>query len=52
MRYDASSKAHLEMRNTINLDPRIVRTAHVKVGNNKLETMAKYGAIKWDIRDA
>lgn len=51
MRYDASSKAHMNMRSTINLDPRVIRTAHVKVGNGKLETLAKYGAIKWDVRE-
>lgn len=51
MRYDASAKTHQNMRSTINLDPRVVRTAHVKLGDGKLESSAKFGAIKWDAKD-
>ncbi|KAL2877551.1 hypothetical protein SGCOL_007076 [Colletotrichum sp. CLE4] len=48
MRYDASSATHTDMRTTINLDPRVILTAHVKLGNGKLETMARFGDVKWD----
>ncbi|TDZ18959.1 37S ribosomal protein MRP17 [Colletotrichum sidae] len=48
MRYDASSKTHADMRSTINLDPRVIRTAHVKLGDGKLESTARFGEIKWD----
>ncbi|CRK16275.1 hypothetical protein BN1708_011712, partial [Verticillium longisporum] len=51
MRYDASARAHQTMRSTISLDPRVIRSAHVKVGDGKLSSMARFGAIKWDVRD-
>lgn len=51
MRYDASKGAHHDMRTTINLDPRVVRTGHVKLGDGKLETSAKFGNINWDQRE-
>ncbi|EGY19401.1 37S ribosomal protein Mrp17 [Verticillium dahliae VdLs.17] len=51
MRYDASARAHQTMRSTISLDPRVIRSAHVKVGDGKLGSMARFGAIKWDVRD-
>ncbi|KAL2752342.1 hypothetical protein ACRALDRAFT_1072313 [Sodiomyces alcalophilus JCM 7366] len=50
MRYDASGAAHQTMRSTINLDPRVIRTSHVKLGDGKLENMAKFGNISWDLR--
>ncbi|KAJ5010379.1 phytoene synthetase/ ribosomal protein S6 [Colletotrichum sp. SAR 10_99] len=50
MRYDASSATHSDMRNTINLDPRVIRTAHVKLGDGKLQTAARFGDVKWDGR--
>ncbi|KAF6807665.1 37s ribosomal protein mrp17 [Colletotrichum sojae] len=48
MRYDASTDTHVTMRETINLDPRVLRTAHVKLGDDKLHSAARFGAVKWD----
>lgn len=48
MRYDASSDAHNGVRSTMRLDPRVIRSAHVKVGDGKLAGMAKLGGVKWD----
>ena len=48
MRYDASVDAHFGVRNTMKLDPRVIRAAHVKVGDGKLLGMAKFGNVKWD----
>lgn len=48
MRYDASVDAHEGVRNTMRLDPRVIRSAHVKLGDGKLKTMASFGNVKWD----
>lgn len=48
MRYDASADAHSGVRNTMKLDPRVIRAAHVKLGNGTLANMAKFGGVKWD----
>lgn len=48
MRYDASAEAHASVRNTMRLDPRVIRAAHVKVSDQKLKGMAGFGPVKWD----
>lgn len=48
IRYDASAKTHEDVRQTMRFDPRVIRAAHVKLGNGKLETMARFGAPSWD----
>ncbi|KAH7307998.1 Squalene/phytoene synthase-domain-containing protein [Stachybotrys elegans] len=48
MRYDASTKIHDEIRSTLKLEPRMIRSAHVKLGDGKLETVARIGAPKWN----
>lgn len=48
MRYDASTDAHSGVRNTMKLDPRVIRAAHVKLGDGTLGSMAKFGGAKWD----
>jgi ribosomal protein S6 len=48
MRYDASVGTHDEVRSNLRLDPRIIRSAHVKLGDGKLETTARFGDVKWD----
>ncbi|KAG5970490.1 hypothetical protein E4U30_002191 [Claviceps sp. LM220 group G6] len=47
MRYDTSAKIHQELRATLKLEPRMIRTAHVKLGDGKLETLAKIGPPSW-----
>ncbi len=47
MRYDAGIQAHKTVRDTLAVDPRIIRTAGVKLGDGKLETMTRFGQIPW-----
>lgn len=47
MRYDASAKVHQDLRNTLRLEPRMIRAAHVKLGDGKLETLSRFGPPKW-----
>ncbi|CAH0036551.1 unnamed protein product [Clonostachys solani] len=47
MRYDASTKVHQDVRSTLRLEPRMIRSAHVKLGDGKLETLARFGSPKW-----
>ncbi|KAI9159022.1 NADH dehydrogenase-like protein [Paramyrothecium foliicola] len=50
MRYDSSTKVHETLRSTLSLEPRMIRAAHVKLGDGKLETMARIGGPKWSSR--
>ncbi|KAK0388366.1 hypothetical protein NLU13_4611 [Sarocladium strictum] len=47
MRYDASAKIHETVRSTLRLEPRMIRAGHVKLGDGRLSTTAKFGAPKW-----
>ncbi|KAH7140829.1 Squalene/phytoene synthase-domain-containing protein [Dactylonectria macrodidyma] len=47
MRYDSSTQVHTDIRNTLRLEPRMIRSAHVKLGDGKLETIARFGPPKW-----
>lgn len=47
MRYDSSTKTQEDVRNTMRLDPRVIRSTSVKLGDNKLETMSRFGQINW-----
>ncbi|KAL6399211.1 phytoene synthetase/ ribosomal protein S6 [Ilyonectria robusta] len=47
MRYDSSTKVHTDIRNTLRLEPRMIRSAHVKLGDGKLDTLARFGPPKW-----
>lgn len=47
MRYDAAIKTHEQVRHTLAVDPRIIRTAGVKLGDGKLETLSKFGKVPW-----
>lgn len=47
MRYDASTKVHQDVRSTLRFEPRMIRSAHVKLGDGKLETIARFGPPKW-----
>ncbi|KAK3313338.1 ribosomal protein S6 [Apodospora peruviana] len=47
MRYDAGIKTHEEVRRTLDVEPRMIRSASVKLGDGKLETMTKLTSIPW-----
>ncbi|KAK7728365.1 mitochondrial ribosomal small subunit component [Diaporthe eres] len=47
MRYDASAAAQGIVRRTINLDPRVIRSTSVKLGDGKLESLSRFGQISW-----
>ncbi|CAK7266443.1 hypothetical protein SEPCBS57363_002090 [Sporothrix epigloea] len=50
LRFDGSIQTHDAVRNTLKLDPRMIRTAFVRLGgphNTKLEQTARFGEIMW-----
>ncbi|KAM3443762.1 hypothetical protein NHJ13734_001764 [Beauveria thailandica] len=47
VRYDASAKLHNEVRDFMRLEPRMIRAAHVKLGDGKLETLSRFGPPNW-----
>ncbi|KOS20999.1 37S ribosomal protein MRP17 [Escovopsis weberi] len=50
MRYDASAQVHSDVRTTLRFEPRMIRTGHVKLGDGKLETIARFGGPKWKMQ--
>lgn len=54
LRYDAGVATQEQVRATLALDPRVIRSASVRLGDGKggggggLETLSKFGQIKWD----
>jgi len=52
MRYDASSKIQSDVRNTLALDPRMIKFSTVKLGDGTLESLSRIsGKIPWDTRE-
>jgi ribosomal protein S6 len=47
MRYDASAAVHADLRSNLRLEPRMIRSAHVKLGDGKLGSLARFGPPKW-----
>lgn len=48
MRFDGSATAQNAVRTTLALDPRMIRTAFVRLGDDrKLENTARFGEILW-----
>lgn len=47
MRYDAGMKTQEEVRDIMRLDPRVIRSTSVKLGDGKLETLSKFGQVNW-----
>lgn len=47
LRYDAASKTQEQVRNTLALDPRVVRSTSVKLGDGKLSSLSKFGTVEW-----
>ena len=52
MRYDASSKTQDKVRQTLSLDPRMVKFSSVKLGDGTLESISKIeGTVPWNNMD-
>jgi small subunit ribosomal protein S6 len=47
LRYDAGIRTHHDVSRTLAVDPRVIRAGVVKLGNGKLETLSKFGAVDW-----
>ncbi|KAK4131516.1 hypothetical protein BT67DRAFT_444578 [Trichocladium antarcticum] len=47
LRYDAGIGAHNAVSKTLAMDPRVIRAGAVKLGNGKLETLSRFGAVDW-----
>jgi small subunit ribosomal protein S6 len=47
MRYDAGIRTHQDVTKTLRVDPRVIRAGGVKLGDGKLETLSKFGAVQW-----
>lgn len=48
LRYDAAVSTHRMVTKTMRFDPRVIRAGGVKLGDGKLETLSKFGKVKWD----
>ena len=47
LRYDSGIRTHQDVTSTLRVDPRVIRAGGVKLGDGKLETLSKFGKIKW-----
>lgn len=47
MRFDSSTKTQREVMDSVRLDVRVIRSTSVKLGDNKLSTMSRFGQIDW-----
>ncbi|KAK4098936.1 hypothetical protein N658DRAFT_430957 [Parathielavia hyrcaniae] len=47
LRYDAGIATHQDVTKTLRVDPRVIRAGGVKLGDGKLETLSKFGAVQW-----
>ncbi len=48
LRYDAPAPAHAELRANLAIDPRMLRAAHVRLGDGTLASVASFADVKWD----
>ncbi len=48
MRFDAAAEVQAAVKSTLALDPRVVRSTSVKLGDGKLENTSKFGDILWE----
>jgi small subunit ribosomal protein S6 len=51
MRYDASVATQEQVRTTLGLDPRVVRSTSVRLGDGKLGKLARFGGIEWSRKE-
>ncbi|KAL8316421.1 hypothetical protein RB597_000358 [Gaeumannomyces tritici] len=47
LRYDSGVDAQRSLREALRLDPRVIRSSTVKLGDGKLESLSKLGKIRW-----
>ncbi|PFH62278.1 hypothetical protein XA68_14273 [Ophiocordyceps unilateralis] len=47
MRYDSSVHVHQEVREILRSEPRMLRAVHVKLGDNTLQLLSRFGPPKW-----
>lgn len=47
MRYDASTQTQRDVMKAVMLDVRVIRSTSVKLGDNKLSTLSRFGKIDW-----
>lgn len=47
MRFDAGVRTQDEISRNLRLDPRMIRTSSVKLGDGRLETLSKFGKVPW-----
>ncbi|EAQ88696.1 hypothetical protein CHGG_05315 [Chaetomium globosum CBS 148.51] len=47
LRYDAGVATHQDVARTLRVDPRVIRSGGVKLGDGKLETLSRFGAVEW-----
>lgn len=47
MRYDTSTQTQRDVMQSLRLDQRVIRSTSVKLGDNKLSTMSRFGQIDW-----
>ncbi|KAK0623947.1 ribosomal protein S6 [Immersiella caudata] len=47
MRYDSGIKTHQEVKETLAVDPRIIRAGGVKLGDGTLMNTIRFGEIPW-----
>lgn len=48
MRYDTSTQTQRDVMQSLRLDQRVIRSTSVKLGDNKLSTMSRFGQIDWN----
>ena len=48
MRFDAATNVQLAVKTTLELDPRVIRSASVKLGDGKIESTSRFGEILWE----
>ncbi len=48
MRVDASPETQAAVRATLNLDPRVIRSSCVRLGDGKLASTSRFGEILWE----
>ena len=47
IRYDSGIRTHQDLMQTLRIDPRVIRSGGVKLGDGKLESLSKFGEVQW-----
>ena len=48
LRFDAAADVQRAVKSTLQLDPRVIRSASVRLGDGKLESTSRFGEILWE----